>query len=80
MICLKDYSLLNSFYITNKIANYCDMQNKIIKLSKKDIKEILCLILDFLENLMSEYKNLKNFIENAKTREEVENVSWNMEK
>ena len=29
---------------------------------------------------MSEYKNLKNFIENAKTREEVENVSWNMEK
>lgn len=80
MICLKDYSLLNSFYITNKIANYCDMQNKIIKLSKKDIKEILCLILDFLENLMSEYKNLKNFVENAKTREEVENVSWNMEK
>ena len=75
---LNDYDKFVALYIINKDVNYTDVQNQKVELNKEDYKEIIELIMSERDKLISDYSNLKDKLNDAKTKEEMDSVTWDI--
>lgn len=76
---LYDYDKFNSFFILGEKINFLDVQNQFIELDMSDIKNILKLIFEKRNSLLLSYHNVKERLEKAKTKDDVDNVNWDFD-